>query len=271
MRVLVPAVLGCLFWASTASAFHTAKHELLKESVQVLEEMRQSPDQGIPFQLIQKAKAIIIIPTLLKGGFLLGARYGEGVATVRNPYTGQWSPPAFITTAGASFGFQAGAQAIDLVLLVMTERGLKGLLKDQFTLGGDIALSAGPVGRYAEAGTDLLFQGEIYSYSRSKGIFGGVSLKGTVIQANREKNRSYYGKAYEPARILLGGPPKILPPSARAFMEAMNKLAPPPPHPQIQRTGLEPVPVEKRPKQSPPPKPKPLPPAKPAHQKLPLW
>ncbi|QPJ63730.1 MAG: lipid-binding SYLF domain-containing protein [Candidatus Nitronauta litoralis] len=220
-------LLFVLLFTSTASAWHTEKHELLNEAVEVLKDMQDAPDVAIPTKLLQKAKAIVVIPTLLKGGFMLGARYGEGIATVRNPYTGKWGPPSFITSAGASFGFQAGAQAIDLVLLVMSERGIKGLLKDNFTLGGDIALTAGPVGRYAEAGADILMQGEIYSYSRSKGLFGGVSLKGTVVQPNEDKNRSYYGTTMNADQILMGGKLKRIPKTAMDFIGSMNKVAPP--------------------------------------------
>ncbi len=227
MRLSALTLLFVLLFTSTASAWHTEKHELLNEAVEVLKEMQDAPDVAIPTKLLQKAKAIVVIPTLLKGGFMLGARYGEGVATVRNPYTGKWGPPSFITSAGASFGFQAGAQAIDLVLLVMSESGIKGLLKDKFTLGGDIALTAGPVGRYAEAGADILMQGEIYSYSRSKGLFGGVSLKGTVVQPNEDKNRSYYGTRMNADQILMGGKLKRIPKTALDFIGSMNKVAPP--------------------------------------------
>ncbi len=227
MRLSALTLCFVLLFTSSASAWHTEKHELLTDAVEVLKEMQDAPDVAIPTKLIQKAKAIVVIPTLLKGGFMLGARYGEGVATVRNPYTGKWGPPSFITSAGASFGFQAGAQAIDLVLLVMSERGIKGLLRDKFTLGGDVALTAGPVGRYAEAGADILMQGEIYSYSRSKGLFGGVSLKGTVVQPNEDKNQSYYGMDLKADQILMGGKLKRIPKTAMHFIEAMNKVAPP--------------------------------------------
>ena len=231
MRLAALTIGFVLLITTSASAWHTEKHELLADAVEVLTDMQGAADERIPQVLIQKAKAIIIIPTLLKGGFMLGARYGEGVASVRDPYTGKWGAPAFITSAGASFGFQAGAQAIDLVLLVMSEKGIKGLLKDNFTLGGDIALTAGPVGRYAEAGSDILLQGEIYSYSRSKGLFGGVSLKGTVIQPNEDKNRSYYGLTLKAQDILMGGAMKRIPKTAQMFIEKMNKIAPPPHNP----------------------------------------
>ncbi|MFQ5483673.1 MAG: lipid-binding SYLF domain-containing protein [Nitrospinaceae bacterium] len=229
--VLTLVLMGTL--TAPAHAWHTEYHKLLKDSTLVLEEILSSADETIPSRLLSNAKAVIVIPTMLKGGFIFGARYGEGVASVRNSQTGQWSPPAFITTAGVSFGFQAGAQAVDLVLLVMSERGINGLLRDKFTLGGDIALTAGPLGRYAEAGMDLLLQGEIYSYSRSKGLFGGVSLKGTVIQPNEKAIKAYYGSSYTAQEIMITGNMTHLPPSGLNFIKDMNRLAPPPYNPNL--------------------------------------
>ena len=153
------------------------QRKILRTSQMVLKEIQKSPDQNIPMNLISKAKAIIVFPTMFKGGFFVGARYGKGIASVRSAKLGEWGPPAFLYTTGASLGFQIGAEAVDLILLVMSQRGIEGLLSEKFTLGGDIAISAGPVGRHAEASADVFMQGEIYSYSRSKGIFSGISLK----------------------------------------------------------------------------------------------
>ena len=211
---------------TSAQADQSDRRELVKNSAFVMDEIMDSPDGGIPKSLISKAKAIIIFPTMLKGGFLVAARYGQGVATVRSEKTGSWGPPAFLTTVGGSFGFQIGAQAIDLILLVMTERGLNGLLKDKFTLGADVGIASGPVGRYAEAGADVLMQGEIYSYSRSKGVFAGVSLKGTVIMANNDANNEYYRQNLTSKEILISHSIKRVPKSTRRFIEDMNKLAP---------------------------------------------
>ena len=181
MKLISFGIVFILFLVSGAWADGSKQRKILRTSQLVLEEIQKSPDQQIPMNLISKAKAIIVFPTMLKAGFFVGARYGKGIASVRAEETGKWGPPAFLFTTGGSFGFQFGAQAIDLILLVMSQRGLEGLLNEQFTLGGDIAISAGPVGRHAEASADVFMQGEIYSYSRSKGLFGGVSLKGTII------------------------------------------------------------------------------------------
>ena len=130
-------------------------------------------------------------------------------------------------TTGASLGFQIGAEAVDLILLVMSQRGIEGLLSEKFTLGGDIAISAGPVGRHAEASADVFMQGEIYSYSRSKGIFSGISLKGTVIASDSDANLAYYGHPYTANEILLTGQVRKVPESGKQFIKIFNKLAPP--------------------------------------------
>lgn len=225
MKHLSLSLVLVLLTAGMAQADRADRLELLKNSVLVMDEIMDAPD-GIPANLLSRAKAIIIFPTMLKGGFLIAARYGQGIATVRSTETGTWSPPAFLTTVGGSVGFQIGAQAIDMILLVMTQRGIEGLLKNQFTLGADISVAAGPVGRYAEAGTDILLKGEIYSYSRSKGIFAGISLKGSVITANDDANLEYYRQAYTPEEILIAHKVKNIPKSTRRFINNMNILVP---------------------------------------------
>ena len=202
------------------------QRKLLRTSQMILDEIQNSPDQKIPMSLISKAKAIIVFPTMLKAGFFLGGRYGKGIASVRASDTGKWGPPAFLYTTGASFGFQIGAEAIDLILLVMSQRGLEGLLSEKFSLGADIAISAGPVGRHAEASTDVFMQGEIYSYSRSKGLFGGVSVKGTIITSDVDANLAYYGKPLTAENILLFNQTGEIPESGKQFIRIFNHLAP---------------------------------------------
>jgi len=220
-------VLAFLFTSNAYAADETSQQELLKDARFVVEEIMSTPDLEIPSGLMSKAQAVIIFPNMLKGGFFIGARYGRGVATVRDSKTGDWGPPSFITTLGGSFGFQFGVQAVDLVLIVMTERGIKGLLNNNFTLGGDIAITAGPVGRYAEMGVDILLQGDMYSYSRSKGIFGGVSLKGTIIKSNVDYNEEYYNAKWTAEEIMIDGKVKNVPESSRQFLNYMNQIAPP--------------------------------------------
>ena len=226
MKLISFGIVFTLFLVSGAWADGSKQRKILRTSQFVLEEIQKSPDQQIPMNLISKAKAIIVFPTMLKAGFFVGARYGKGIASVRAEETGEWGPPAFLFTTGGSFGFQFGAQAIDLILLVMSQRGLEGLLNEQFTLGGDIAISAGPIGRHAEASADVFMQGEIYSYSRSKGLFGGVSLKGTIISSDSDANLTYYGHPYTSKEILLTKQVRKVPESGKQFIKIFNHLAP---------------------------------------------
>ena len=226
MKLISIGIVFTLFLVSGAWADGSKQRKILRTSQLVLEEIQKSPDQQIPMNLISKAKAIIVFPTMLKAGFFVGARYGKGIASVRSEETGEWGPPAFLFTTGGSFGFQFGAQTIDLILLVMSQRGLEGLLNEQFTLGGDIAISAGPEGRHAEASADVFMQGEIYSYSRSKGLFGGVSLKGTIITSDSDANLIYYGHPYTSEEILLTKQVRKVPESGNQFIKIFNHLAP---------------------------------------------
>ena len=229
MKSLSLSIVLTLFFTSTiwAQGPDGAKQrKLLRTAQLVLEEIQNSPDSKIPGNLIAKAKAIIVFPTMVKAGFFVGARYGKGVASMRTKETGEWGAPAFLYTAGGSFGFQFGLEAIDLILLVMTQRGLEGLLNEKFTLGGDIAVAAGPVGRHAEASADVFMQGEIYSYSRSKGLFGGVSVKGTIITSDVNANLAFYGKPLTAENILLFNQAGKIPESGKQFIKIFNYLAP---------------------------------------------
>lgn len=219
--------LALLFFSTTAQAEPVDYAGILHSATSVMHEMLDSPDEEIPSGLISKAKAIIIFPTMLKGGFMIAARYGRGVVTSRSETTGEWSPPSFMTTVGGSFGLQIGGEAVDLILLVMTQRGIDGLLQDKFTLGGDMAVAAGPVGRHAEASTDIMMQGEIYSYSRSKGAFAGMSLNGTIIATDNDSNKNYYGSPYTPTDILFDRKVNKYPETAGRFIKEINRMAPP--------------------------------------------
>jgi lipid-binding SYLF domain-containing protein len=227
MRKIILAVLFISFFPINTQANDYNEQKTLKDSLSVIDEIMNSPDQEIPSELISQAKAILIFPTLIKAGFLVGGRYGEGVASMRAKKNRKFGPPTFLTQAGLSFGFQVGAEAVDLVLLVMTKRGLESLLKDELTLGADAAVSAGPIGRHAEAAFDIGMQGEIYSYSRSKGAFAGVSLKGTVISTDKKANHAYYGQFLKAKDILIRNKVKNIPKSGKRFIKKLNFLAPP--------------------------------------------
>jgi lipid-binding SYLF domain-containing protein len=229
MRNLSIIIIFNLFLASTVWAQNpdgTQQRKLLRTGQLVLEEIQNSPDHNIPARLISRAKAIIVFPTMVKAGFFVGARYGKGFVSARSKNTGEWGAPAFLYNAGGSFGLQFGAEAVDLILLVMTQRGMEGLLNEKFTLGGDIALAAGPIGRHAEASADVYMQGEIYSYSRSKGVFGGFSVKGTIITSDLDANQAYYSKPLTAQDILLFKQAGELPESGKQFIKIFNHLAP---------------------------------------------
>ncbi len=227
MKRFITILTLIVLFTVNAQAATEKQRKTLNNAASVLDEILSSPDENIPSTLLKKAKAIIVFPTMVKGGFIFAARFGKGVATVRSPDTGLWGPPAFLTTFGGSFGFQIGGTAVDLILVVMSHRGIEGLMKGQFNLGADAGVAAGPIGRHAEAATDILAQGEIYSYSRSKGAFAGVSLKGTAISFDEESNEIFYGQPASPKEILFSEKVLAMPESGRRFLKRLNLLAPP--------------------------------------------
>ncbi len=165
----------------------------LADCARVMREMLEAPDGNIPCDLLRRSRGIIIFPSVLKAGFGVGGHYGKGVILRKHLTAAGWGPPAFITLMGGSFGWQIGVQSTDLVLLVMTDVGLKSLFRDRLTLGADASVAAGPVGRDASASTDIGLTAGILSYSRAKGIFAGVSIKGSMIEPDWEANEAYYG------------------------------------------------------------------------------
>ena len=225
-RLLSVLILSVIFLTSSNlyAADLSKLEKRLKDCDEVINEIMQMPDKAIPTDLLSKCAAVAIFPYVLKGGFFVGARYGKGVIIAHDPRTGKWKSPAFFTIGGGSFGLQFGAQAIDLILVIMNERGLEGLLKDRVTLGGDAAVAAGPVGRSASADTDLLLKAGIFSYSRSKGFFAGVAVKGAVIAPDKKANQAYYGGPVDVKEIILGD--KIIPPaSSRNLINTLNEFS----------------------------------------------
>lgn len=217
-RGLLSIVMVAL--GATLSA-QQAETERAAEAATVLEEAMAGSDTSIPRSILEKARALVVIPSTVKGAFVVGAQRGKGVISAR--VDGKWSPPAFVTLTGGSVGFQIGGQATDLVLVVMNERGLTNLTQNTFKIGGDASVAAGPVGRDATAATDLTFRAEILSYSRSRGLFAGVSLAGSTIRADRDANEKIYGVGYNTRQIVLerkGGAPA---PIGR-WMSAVERL-----------------------------------------------
>jgi lipid-binding SYLF domain-containing protein len=186
----------------------------------VLHELMATPDKGIPLDVAAKAHCVAVIPGFKKGAFLVGAQYGQGVATCRT--SNGWSAPVFIQLTGASFGLQAGGQSTDLVLVGVNDRSMDDLLKDKVKLGGDIAAAAGPVGRNSQASTTELANAEFLTYSRSRGLFAGVDLTGDTVHQNSEDTRAYYGKDIPYRTILSGEVPT--PAGARHFEATVNEM-----------------------------------------------
>ncbi len=179
-------------------------------AITVLDEVMGAQDSSMPRAILEKAEAIAVFPSLVKAGFVVGGSRGRGVISVRDTQSGAWSSPAFLTITGGSIGFQIGAQAVDLVLVVQNRRGLEQLLKNQFKVGADASVAAGPVGRDASASTDIQMRAQILSYSRTRGLFAGVTLNGSTIRQDRDANERFYGIAYRTGQIVeqrLGGSP----------------------------------------------------------------
>ena len=201
--MLCLSLLLTVFVVSPACADNSKLNIKISEADDLIREIMQMPEQSIPADLLAKAEGIVIFPSVLKGGFIFGARYGTGVALHRDKQTRKWSAPCFYRIAGGSWGLQIGGQIIDLVLVITNERGMKGLLQNNFTLGGDAAVSAGPVGRNAEIATDLYLKAGILSYSRSKGLFAGIALDGAVLSPVADANERYYGQKLTSYDILM--------------------------------------------------------------------
>jgi lipid-binding SYLF domain-containing protein len=199
----------------------TAKlDERLRSSRAVYEELLQTPDRTVPETLRDECRCIAVIPHAIKGALGYGARYGQGVISCRNA-TGAWSPPSFLKLTGGSVGFQIGAESSDVVLFFITDRSARSLLESKFTLGGKASVAAGPVGRSAEASTDLKLDAEIYSYAKSKGLFAGISLEGARLAPDDKLNRTYYGAPVGAAALLFDHKAPRLPESARHFLDAL--------------------------------------------------
>ncbi len=179
----------------------------VEDAIEVVRDLTAVPDDGIPHYLLQRAEAIVVVPDMLRGGFLIGAKHGKGIVSVRDRGRDSWSPPAFVAMTGGSVGWQIGAQSVDLVLLVMNRDGVTRLLDNRFTLGGELSVVAGPVGRTANAATDVALESEILAYSRAKGLFAGATLEGVSLRADDDANETFYGRELNLREIALAGAP----------------------------------------------------------------
>ncbi len=222
MRRVLTVLAGLVLALGATGAWAQAREQgrLLMAS-QVLEELRTSRDQFIPDRLLERAYGIAVIPDMAKAAFFFGGRHGNGVLVVRDK-DGRFSNPVFVTMTGGSFGFQWGVQATDIVLVFTTRKGVEGITGGKFTLGADASVAAGPVGRQASAATDATFSAEVYSYSRSRGVFAGLALDGTVIRVDEDANEAYYSKKGVSGSDIVAGKVRTNDESARRFLAAVN-------------------------------------------------
>src|SRR3984957_12519582 len=200
---------------------NTKASERIEAAGTVLDEIQAAPDRGIPQEVLGSADCVAVVPSLLNGGFVVGGRYGKGVASCRTPKG--WSAPAFFTIGGGSFGLQIGGQASDLVMLIMNKGGMDNLLSSQFKLGADASAAAGPIGRHAAADTDWKMRAEVLTYSRSRGLFAGLELSGAVIKQDKDSTREFYGHMV-PFKTSLRGDVEA-PKAAYPFLSSLAKWA----------------------------------------------
>jgi SH3 domain-containing YSC84-like protein 1 len=225
MKKLWLWALIALFCSFSAVADDQPRESKTTDRVQaaadVLNEIQGAPDKGIPQDILGSAQCVAVVPSMLKGGFIVAAKYGRGLASCRT--TKGWSAPAFFTVEGGSFGFQIGAQATDLVLLVMNNDGMQHLLSSKFELGAGASVAAGPVGREAAGSTDWKMRAEMLTYSRARGVFAGVSLNGAVVKQDKDSTREFYGHMVTTKAALLG---EVEPPAAaNPFLTTLSKWA----------------------------------------------
>src|ERR1700733_3492697 len=202
MSLLLMSVVGMVGTYAFAGSGRENTVDRLQKSVDVLHAIMSTPDKGIPEEVLSNAKCILVVPDLIKGGFVFGAKHGRGVATCR-PAAG-WSSPAFVSIGGGSWGLQIGLEGVDLVMLVMNDQGFQHLLSSKFQISGDASAAAGPVGRHASAGTDWKLNTEILTYSRSRGAFAGITLNGAVVEPDKDSTRAIYGRDRSFRAILSG-------------------------------------------------------------------
>lgn len=213
--------ISCFAFAAEESTKESKATDRVQAAGDVLNEIESAPDSGIPAEILGRSECVAVVPSMLKGGFIVGAKYGRGVASCRTPKG--WSAPAFFMVTGGSVGFQIGGQAVDLVMLIMNNDGMQHLLSSQFALGADASVAAGPVGRHAEGNTDWKMRAQVLTYSRARGIFAGVSLNGAVVKQDKNSTREFYGHMVTFKAALTG---EVDPPAgANPFLSSLAKWA----------------------------------------------
>ena len=214
-------LLFSVFLAAEDQPKETKATDRLQTAADVLNEIQSAPDSGIPQEILGRSECVAVVPSMLKGGFVFGAKYGRGLASCRTPKG--WSAPAFFTVEGGSFGFQIGGQAVDLVMLIMNKDGMQHLLSSEFSLGADASVAAGPVGRHAEGDTDWKMRAQVLTYSRARGIFAGATLNGAVVKQDKDSTREFYGHMVTTKASLTGE--VDAPAAANPFLSTLAKWA----------------------------------------------
>lgn len=226
MKKIMVVFLLMAPWSGAFAKKNIQENDQLKKASMILNEIMQTPDKGIPKDLLDKVVCVGIVPSELKAAFVVGGTYGRGVLVCRRHGNGAWGAPSLFTLGGGSFGFQIGAKSTDVVFLVMNKRGVEKLLQDKVKLGADASVAAGPVGRTAAGETDAELHAEILSYSRSRGAFAGVSLSGAVLKQDTDDNRDLYGRHVDPKDILIKGTVSSPSAAARELDETLAKYSP---------------------------------------------
>ena len=225
MKKFVFPILFGLISASSLIAGSEVNDRVVRAAI-VLKEIMQTRDKSIPQDLLDKSACVAVIPGMKKGGFIFGANYGKGLLSCRTDTgDGPWSAPSMFLLSGGSFGLQIGGQSVDLILVIMNLSGLESMLNTKFTLGGDASVAAGPVGRTASAETDALMSAKILAYSRTRGLFAGLIIKGGVIRPDKDANQVLYGKPIEPREILFKQT-QTVPKDAKIFLDELTSISP---------------------------------------------
>ncbi|MGE0885849.1 MAG: lipid-binding SYLF domain-containing protein [Blastocatellales bacterium] len=234
IRIAVIALLALALFAiphaltkptsSFAAASKAEEKERAQKAATAFREIMDAPDQAVPLELLDRAYCVAVFPAVKKGGFIVGGQYGKGLVSCRRQ-GGSWGAPAFFTIGGGSFGLQIGGQEVDLVLLIMNKSGVEGLLQDKFEIGAGAGASAGPVGRNTHVSTDILLKSSIVSYSRSRGLFAGLELKGAVITQDNSANRDVYDRDISAREIIIDGKART-PSEIEVFPKVLRTFSP---------------------------------------------
>jgi lipid-binding SYLF domain-containing protein len=223
-RIAVILFAVTILVGTAAQAKDSEAVKRANKAATVFREIMAAPDKGVPLELLDHASCVAVFPSVMKGGFVVGGQYGKGVVSCRRD-DAAWGSPAYFTIGGGSFGLQLGGQAVDLILIFMNQDGVQGLLKDKFEIGAGAAASAGPLGRNTHVSTDLLMKAQILSYSRSRGLFAGLELKGAVIAPDGGANRDVYGSDATAREIIVEGKVRT-PPEIQSYPQTLSKFSP---------------------------------------------